>query len=266
MGTLYETGWRQGSLLLNVPLPLVGVRLTDTGDVAPETGSRDRWIVATQDCDLDLVGADHPDDTIELRPVLDEEPPLTRGIRSRKFLLSDGQYLEAQSRRTMISPAALTVLLATSAVRDNSLADDAERKTELKTWLGLRYDRPAVPPEFVPLASKIAEEVRRKGKAYSGMVRDILVQFEQGDPQVYYLFAVITDEDDIQTVTEWLTDASFNVPVEMGVLGGIQAATADHTPLTLIETSFAADTSQITWSGKGLRGQPGRLSYPAQLS
>lgn len=238
--------------------------LSDTGTVAPDTRTHDRWIVATQDCDLDLVDAAHPEDVVELRPVFDDDPPATRGIRSGKYLLSAGQYLEAQSRRTMISPAALTALLATGAARDNTLADDAERKIELKTWLGYRYDRPAVPVEYVSLARGIAQAVERQGKAYTDRVRDILVQFEPGDPPVFYLFAIIMDEQDSEPVRDWLIEASFKVQAEVGVLGDAQVATADHTSLTLIETSFAVDTSRITWSGKGLRGQPGRLSRPVE--
>ena len=263
MASLHEAGWRQGSIL-TASLPLVGVRVTAIGDVAPDTQTHDRWIVATQDCDLALVDASHADDVVELRPVFSHDPPAARGIRSRKCLLTDGQYVEAQSRRTMISPAALTALLAAGAVRDNSVADDLERKTEFKTWLGYRYDRPAVPPDFVPLADAIAKAVERQGKRYSDKVRDILVQFEPGNPPVFYLFAVIMDEHDSEEVQEWLTAALLNVPDNLGVLGDVQVATADHVPLALIETSFAASTTQITWSGKGLRGQPGRLSRPVQ--
>ncbi len=265
MESLYDVGWRQGSIL-SASLPLVGVVVGDEGVPIKDEREHDEWVVATQNCDLDQVDAEAGDDTVELRPVLRERPPTDRGIRSRRYLLDAARYVEAQSRRIMISPAALEALLQSSATRDNSVADDVGRVTGFKTWLGYRYDRPAVPNEYIPLAKRIAEEVSsQRGKEHSGTVRDVLVQFEAGTPPRYALFAVILSDTGTEAAIDWLTAVSLNVPADLGVASAIEAGTADDTPLSLIESSFAADVTQLTWGGKTLRGEPGRLSHPHDL-
>ena len=266
MVSLHDVGWRQGSIIV-ADLPLVGVRLSQEGAVVPDTREHGIWIVATQDCDLVQFDVSHPDDVVELRPIFEHAPPATRGIRSQKCLLIGNRYVEARSRRTMVSPQALTSLLASGvARRDDSVANNVEGKTAFKTWLGLRYDRPAVPPEFVRLATRIAQEVDRQAKTYSTKVRDVLVQFEPGDPLVYLLYAVVLDIADSNEIVEWLTGATLRVPPELGILGGAQAGTDEQASLRLIETSFAVDLTQITWGGKTLRGEVGRLSRPVQAS
>jgi len=50
--------------------------------------------------------------------------------------------------------------------------------------------------------------------------------------------------------SEWLADVSRQVPVDLGVADVIEAATAEGTSFSLVETSYAADVSQITWSGQ----------------
>lgn len=42
---------------------------------------------------------------IELRPVLDEDPPSDWGIRSRRFLLDEGAYIGADAPRCVVTPA-----------------------------------------------------------------------------------------------------------------------------------------------------------------
>lgn len=264
MASFYQAGWRQGTILVT-PLPLSGMLLSDNGEVIQDTPEHQVWIVATQDCDLDACDASSPEDVVELRPVFEHDPPSTRGIRSRKHLLVSPRYVEAQSRRLTIAPAALTARLGAGlANRDNSIADDAARKTAFKTWLGLRYDRPAVPPEYVDLTKRIAQEIERQGKPYSNRVRDVLVQFESNDPPIYYLYAIILDVGDMEEVSKWLVDTSLRIPTEFGVLGAIDVGTDAQASLRLIETSFAVDLSQITWGGETLRGAPGRFSHPLE--
>lgn len=266
MVSLYDRGWRQGSIL-TARLPLVGVLLGPDGVPAKDEREHSAWVIATQNCDLAQADASEVDDIIELRPVLREHPPTDRGIRSRRYLLDAGRYVEAQSRRLMIAPAALSTLLQSGAPRENSVADDLERVTGFKTWLGYRYDRPAVPDEFIPLARRIAEEVaKQRGKQQSALVRDVLMQFEPGVPPRFTLFAVILDDANMEVVHEWLTAIALKIPAGLGVLSAPpEVATAEETPLKLIETSFAADVTQLTWGGPALRGAPGRLSHPHEL-
>ena len=205
MTSLYEQGWRQGSIVEAV-LPLHAVVL---GQSAAEPHSlqeqHDCWVVASQDCDLDLADVGDNEPHIELRPVYVEAPPTDLGIRSRRLLLNDEEYIVATSPRPIVSAALLTALVENGANR--RLPDEA-RRLALMTWLGLRYDRPAVPPELLPLARRIADAVaRRKARPTGQKVRDILMQFDETmDPPHFSLFAVLVDSDDEQTVREWLAE------------------------------------------------------------
>lgn len=163
----------------------------------------------------------------------------------------------------MISPAALHTLQQLDATLDNSITTDADRIVGLKTWLGFRYDRPAVPPQYVDLARSIAGEVKKqRSKLYTAKVRDILMDFEEGDPPLYNLYAVIQDPADHDEIVSWLVEVSLAVPHTLGVGARFEAATSENTSLALIERAFAADTTQITWGGRSLRGLPGRFSRP----
>jgi hypothetical protein len=245
MASLYREGWRQGTILEAV-LPLDTVGLSAAG--SPERHQRDHglWVVVTQDCDLDRVGADEAIEVIELRPVFAEDPPDNYGLRSEKLLIGDDEYLESASARTMVSPQLLTGVVATGSGR-RDIADG--RAHALKTWLGLRYDRPAVPDELVVLAKRIAEEVGKKRRREVGRrVRDVLMQFEQRDGDVFFsLFAIIEHEDDENQVREWLAEIAKAVPTQLGIADEIEAAPATLISLHVIETSYAADVSSLTW-------------------
>jgi hypothetical protein len=120
--------------------------------------------------------------------------------------------------------------------------------TALKTWLGLRYDRPAVPPEHVPLMSALRDAVSKKDRRPIGqLVRDVLVQIGVGSPAHYGLFGVVHDEADVEMVREWLAEIAFNVPTHLGVADEIEAAPTTGISLQLIEHSFAVDATDLTW-------------------
>lgn len=262
MISLHDAGWRQGTIL-DALLQMTGIRLAEDGSLNVSICEHGKWIVVTQDCDLSSFDINEHDDLVELRPIFDHAPPPQRGIRSKKCLLIDGLYLEAQSRRTMISPAALTMLVTSEkGTRDQRVSTNIDRTTTLKTWLGYRYDRPAVPAEYLALTHALAIEVEKQGKALTAEVRDVLVQIEPGIPPIFTLFAVILDEDDTETVYNWLASVGLKMPTELGVASAPEVATADNTPLSLIENSFALDLTRITYGGEPLRGAPGRLSQP----
>jgi hypothetical protein len=208
----------------------------------------DRWVVASQECDLDLTDVTESTPTVELRPVFAQEPPAYPdwGIRSRRFLLSADDYVEAPSSHTLISANLLSVLLEQGAQRDAPLPDN--RSIAFKRWLGLRYDRPAVPPEFGPLAKRIATEVEQKRRRPIGRrVRDVLMQFQADAPPRFSLFAVLADEVDRTTVREWLVEIARSVPRELGIGDQFEAEAAEAISLHLVETSYAADVTQVTW-------------------
>lgn len=159
MASLHEAGWRQGSIL-EAELPLDAVVLNESsGKPERRPGRHDRWAVANQDCDLALIEETEAEPCVELRPVFTDEPPSDWGIRSSRFLLTQTEYVRSTSPRPIVSPAVLTSLAASGAT--HRLLSES-RQLAFTTGLGLRYDRPAVPPALVPLADRIAEIVRRR--------------------------------------------------------------------------------------------------------
>lgn len=250
MASLYEEGWRQGSIL-EATLPLDAVVLGPTGHPERRQGEHNRWVVATQDCDLDQTDSTEIEPSVELRPVFLDEPPRDWGIRSAKFLLTDTEYVHSVSPRPLASAAVLGALVARGARRRDL---DSARRQAFTTWLGLRYDRPAVPPTLIPLAKQSANVVtRHRYRSVARRVRDVLMQFDESAPPARFsLFAILVDEDDEQEVREWLADIAQAIPATLGIADQIEAATAAGISFQLIETSYAADVSSLTWR----RGDP----------
>ena len=242
MSDLHTEGWRQGSI---VSCELTASHLTSNeGRIQEVSTSYGRWVVCTQDCDLRSSRIDSHQPMVELRPVLDEDPPSDWGIRSRRFLVGDGAYIDADAPRCVVTPA----LLSTRRSGREAALDDA-RATAFKTWLGLRYDRPAVPEHLVDLAREIARRCSGgRGRAISEQVHDVLMQFDDGvQPVRVALFGVIADSADAKNVRVWLADVATRINSDLGVVAAIEVGTRSQTPLELVETSYAADLSQLTW-------------------
>jgi hypothetical protein len=244
MASLYEAGWRQGSIV-EFELPLDAVVLGESGIPERLPGSHGLWAVATQDCDLARAHVADRAPVIELRPLYTSEPPPDWGIRSSKLRLTDHEYAKATSPRPTVAPAVLTAILALGA--DRRETSDSRRQA-FTTWLGLRYDRPAVPDDLVPLARRISQEVARgEHRAVGARVRDVLMQFGEGNPPRYSLFAVLDDPADEADVRGWLAKVALAVPVDLGVADQIEAASADGIAFSTIEISYSADLNQVTW-------------------
>ena len=246
MAYLYEAGWRQGSIL-EADLPFDAVVLDEASrQPARREGRHGRWVIANQNCDLAFTDCNDDEPSVELRPVFVDDPPVDWGIRSARFRLTETEYIRSTSPRPFVSPAVLTALLASGTSRRDPATS---REIALTTWLGLRYDRPAVPPPLVPLAERIGETVRqRSNRPFGQRVRDVLMQFDDShEPVRFSLFAVIERPEDEQAAREWLSDIARSVPVALGVANRIEAATASGISFELIETSYGADVTQLTW-------------------
>ena len=245
MASLYEDGWRQGSII-EIDLPLDAIVVGPSGGPERSSTNHGRWVVATQDCDLARVEADGPLPVVELRPIFTEECPTDWGIRSAKYRLADNWYLETSSPRATVAPSVLTTALAGGSTRH---CLSAGRRLGFTTWLGLRYDRPAVPDHLVPLAQRIGKEVARpKHRTIAARVRDVLMQFDDsGEPVRYSLFAVLDDSADEAEVRSWLARIAQAVPTDLGLADQIEAADASGIAFSTIESSYAADVSLVTW-------------------
>ena len=246
MTSLYELGWRQGSIV-ETELPM-SVVVLDPDSNSPNSRQEihDLWVIATQDCDLDHFHCDYQEPCIEIRPVYAEDPPESWGIRSAKLLLTEENYVVSTSPRPVVSPAVLTTLLEQGATRREI---EAARRMAFITWLGLRYDRPAVPEELVPLARRIAEAVGARRRRETGLrVRDILMELDDSsEPPRFSLIAVLDNAQDEGGIREWLADVATSVPATLGIAARIEAVPATQISLQLIENSYAADVTQLTW-------------------
>jgi hypothetical protein len=106
-----------------------------------------------------------------------------------------------------------------------------------------------VPPKLLPLAKRIAHEVqRRRHRAMAARVRDVLMQLDPTqDPVRFSLYAVLVDPADEVDVRSWLATVATGVPAELGVADVLEAAPATRISLHLVETSYSADVTALTW-------------------
>lgn len=173
MGGLYGAGWRQGTII-DALLDLNSVVAGPAGPTSKFV-RHGRWLVVSHDCDLARLDTTLNEAVIELRPVYTDDPPDDWGIRSSRLLLTDSppQYIVSTSPRVHAAPKVLADLVANGAQR---LLLDYNRRRGLKLWLGLRYDRPAVPDHLLKLAKAIGEQVAKKRRRNTGeRVRDVLM-------------------------------------------------------------------------------------------
>jgi len=239
---LYAQGWRQGTIFRKVITAVVAGR---------ENVEYDRWIVCSQDCDLSAASTQTDGTIVEVRPVLTEDTPSDWGIRSRRLILRDSDYVDAAYPRAQITAAELS---NSGAAREEPLPDDRIRA--FKTWLGRRYDRPAVPEHLVAFAQEVAKRCGvRSGREVAKSVHDVLMQFnEDAAVRQVALFAVITDDAEPAEVERWLADAASRIDPSLGVVSQIVAITRASTSLQLLETTYSADLSQLTWRGESPEG------------
>jgi hypothetical protein len=191
---------------------------------------------------------------VELRQVHDSDPPSHEGIHARKFLLNSslGHYLVDDKPSAFVSPRFICDPMLSVSIYQL----DGARVLALKTWLGNRYDRPAVPNEFVPLARAIADSVKStEEKELAKQVRDVYMQFEKSQKEVRFsLYAMITEDGDVAKIREWLAACALQVPADLGLASAIEALPASQMSYATVETSYCADLSQLTWMGEEAPG------------
>jgi hypothetical protein len=221
-------------------------------------------MVVAQDCELAWTNATSDVPSIELRPVLTENPPQDWGIRSNRVLITSRHYLDSTSPRVMVTPR----ILAECAEDGHLLCLLLSAARSVKTWLGLRYDRPAVPGRYVDLHKKLSSQITKRSRRTLGLhVRDVLVRYDLSETGLptYELVAVLPTSDTpagkaalalVDELEVWLTDISTSVPATMGVASRLLAQPADRVSLAFVEESYAVDANDVSWprSGGGHRG------------
>lgn len=138
----------------------------------------------------------------------------------------------------------------------NAVAVDPDTRREVKTWLGFRYDRPAVPTQFVDVHKRIqnlakSERAKREKNVAAknwwrldlGKVRDLLVGYEEAEGQgkvrahLYAIAKAAPDVADIQAWVERIRDAVGKD--EAFIIVTAEAMDPDNTPISLLETAFS---------------------------
>jgi hypothetical protein len=248
--SLRHLGWYQGCTF-RLSLPLSHISLAGG---RPQNHERvhDLWLLSDQDCDLAWRALTDQDDPflVELRPVFTADPPTDWGIRSQKLRLDEGdQHLRATEPAVRVTPD--LVLLS-----EHLGCLDGNSQQRLKTWLGLRYDRPAVPQAYVELAKALAEQLSKKRyRASAGPVRDVLAQFwrEEDGSVSYQLVAVLpggpseASDDIIVGTRSWIAEAALAVDGGLGSARSIEVYGDEEVGLAFIERSFSLDLSRLSW-------------------
>jgi hypothetical protein len=227
-------------------LPMAGFVVDDQGQVQACPGTYRTWVVASQDCDLNDWETTRTEPLVELRArITADDPDAEWGIRSRVVRLTETEGVHSDSAPLRITPAALVAMARPADVITPA------RAIAFKTWLGRRYDRPAVPDDQVALAKDIAGRARRPSRrGFAVKLHDVLIQFDdRTTPPTFLLFAVILDGTDSEVARQWLTEVGMAVPDRLGVLGGVDAGYRSETSLELIESAYSADLSGLSWSG-----------------
>lgn len=220
------------------------------GEPTAEALIHNLWLLCDQDCDLAwraLIGQEQPH-LVELRPVF-ADAVTDWGIRSQNFRINqDGDALRAAAPSIRAAPEIVQL-------GEHLQCLDPASQQRLNTWLGFRYDRPAVPQEFVALARALAEQLAKKRhRETAATVRDVLAQFWRGEDGARYdLVAVLeggpfqAEDEPVAETRKWLAEAVLAVDTSLGAVEAINAFGDSEVSLAYVEQSFSLDLSRLSW-------------------
>ena len=239
--SLHAEGWRQGSLIRET-LSVHFIDLHD-GTVVDRSEQFDLWLLATQDCDLDQTPCTNSTRQFELRPVLSRtKDDKLDGLRSRTILVNDELVLRSDSKKLTLSARALNSL---KGKREDDL--DEERRVQIKTWLGLRYDRPAVPTPFVPLGLRLkAAFIDDLPAHFIGVVRDVWVYFENEREVRIFVILVDVHKDRADDVRDWVADVAATLSDENIIVREQHVEGPDRTPLSVLQTYYGLGLAELS--------------------
>lgn len=239
--SLYAEGWRQGSLIRETMV----VHYIDLRDNAIVDCNEqfDYWLLATQDCDLEQTPCTNSARQFELRPVLPRlKDDKLDGLRSRTIIVKDGFVLRSDSKKLTLTARALNSM---KAKREDDLED--ERRVQIKTWLGLRYDRPAIPIQFVALGDRLRTAfIVEMPPELVGVVRDVWIYFD--DDHTVRLFAILVDAQKhrAQDVTDWVDDVISLLSDETIIVAERHIEPPERTPLSILQTYYGLGLSELS--------------------
>jgi hypothetical protein len=239
--SLHAEGWRQGSLIRET-LSVHFIDLHD-GAVVDRSEQFDLWLLATQDCDLDQTPCTNSTRQFELRPVLARtRDDKLDGLRSRTILVKGELVLRSDSKKLTLSARALNSF---KGRREDDL--DEERRVQIKTWLGLRYDRPAVPTPFVPLGFRLKTAfIDDLPERFIGVVRDVWVYFETAREVRIFVILVDVHENRADDIRDWVADVAATLSDESIIVREQHVEGPNRTPLSVLQTYYGLGLAELS--------------------
>jgi|SRR5271165_6229117 len=239
--SLHAEGWRQGSLIRETMT--VHYLDIDDGAVVDRSEQFDLWLLVTQDCDLAQTPRTNTTRQFELRPVLARTADdKLDGLRSRTIIVADDFVLRSDSKRLTLTARALTSL---KGKREDAL--DEDRRIQIKTWLGMRYDRPAIPERFVPLGTRLKEAfIDGLPDDLIGVVRDVWVYFEDDNSARLFVILVDLEKGRAPDVRDWIDDVIGSLNDERVVVKERQVEGPDRTPLSILQTYYGLGLAELS--------------------
>jgi hypothetical protein len=147
LGSLHDAGWRQGCLITAALSTRIYSNLND--ESAYQDIKHDLWLLAEQDCDLAQTSDDDTEKLFELRAVRNHDGDVPSSIVGAKVRIDNDRCIVAMDLIAKVTATWLTNNVSSRTDLDGS------RRRQIKTWLGYRYDRPAVPQQFVDAHARI---------------------------------------------------------------------------------------------------------------
>jgi hypothetical protein len=223
------------------------------GDFCSVDIEHDLWLLAEQDCDLDQTTDTDTEKLFELRAVRQHTGDVPSNIVGTRVRIDEHCCLNAMDHTTKVTAAWLT---ANIKKRQNI---PAQRRRYVKTWLGYRYDRPAVPKQFVkaherirnlaklergkPDPQKPEQKKENREKVNLEKLRDVFVSYEELDSSGKVrcsLNAITKHVDDIAEIEQWMERIRDAVEdAEALIIVEVIVADPENTPISLLEKAFS---------------------------
>jgi hypothetical protein len=163
-------------------------------------------------------------------------------LRSRTILVKDDLVLRSDSKKLTLTARAINSL---KAKRENDL--DEERRVQIKTWLGLRYDRPAIPTPFVSLGERLKKAyLDDLPIEFIGIVRDVWVYFENEHEVRIFVILVDVQKGRADDVRDWVADVAATLSDENIAVRELHVEGPDRTPLSVLQTYYGLGLAELS--------------------
>ena len=226
------------------------VHTVKDGIVQIDNVVHDLWLLTEQDCDLDQTEEDDVEKIFELRAVRGHAGNIPSGIKGSQVRIDDTRCLNATDIVAKVKASWLTK-------NKGAKSDiDPDTRREIKTWLGYRYDRPAVPKQFESVHGRIQKlsrserAIRVEGISEAkwqrldmAKVRDLLVGYEHPDPMrkiIGYITAIAKKTSDVPELQRWVERIRDAVKEdEVFIIADADAVDTESASLFLLEANFS---------------------------